>query len=281
VTAVVINDRIGHRDISLPGGRILTISRTVGADVDQLVKLHESLPRDDLYYRFFSIYHPPRSFYERQVHLNESGGCGLVARLAGEDRAVGETGYVRLPDGGAEFGLTVAPDWRGWLGPYLLDVLVELAAANGVPNLQADVLATNHRMMALLQRRGYVLLGNDDFSVLRVAIATTGSMPFWPRRKGSPLVLAEVPGGRWVGESDARRAGWRVVDCSRSGTPRARGCPALLGANRASSRSVRTWSSWALRPTRAAPIWSRRMKLFILAWRLRPASAVVKDRWRP
>jgi ribosomal protein S18 acetylase RimI-like enzyme len=226
-TAVSIRNRIGYRTVALPGGRTLTVRPTVSADVDALAQLYESLPTDDLYDRFFSVYHPPRSFFERQARLNESGGCALVARLAGEDRTVGDAGYVMLPDGGGEFALTVAPDWRGWLGPYLLDVLVEAAAARGLPNLQADVLATNQRMMALLQRRGYVVLGNDDFSVLRVAIATTASMPFWPRRTGSPLILAEGPGVRWIGETEARRAGWRVVSCSRARIPGGRGCPAL------------------------------------------------------
>jgi hypothetical protein len=229
-TGVTVTHRPGHRVVTLPDGQTLTVRPAVGADVDGLARLYQGLTTDDLYYRFFSIYHPPRSFCERQAHLAESGGCGLVSTLSGEDRIVGDAAYVRLPDGGAEFGLTVAPDWRGWLGPYLLDTLVEVAAACGLPNLQADVLTTNRRMMALLQHRGYVLVGNDDYSVVRVAIATTQSMPVWEHRKGSPLILAETPGMRWVAESAARRAGWRVVGCARARTPGSPACPALRQA---------------------------------------------------
>jgi hypothetical protein len=227
---VTVTDHPGHRAVTFPDGRTLTVRPIVGTDVDGLAGLYEGLTSDDLYYRFFSLYHPPRSFYERQAHLDESGGCGLVATVSGEDRILGDAAYVRLPDGGGEFALTVAPDWRGWLGPYLLDALVEVAAAHGLPNLQADVLYTNHRMMALLQHRGYVLVGNDDHSALRVAIATTDSMPVWEHRRASPLILAETPGKRWVGESAARRAGWRVVGCAQALTPGPRGCPALRQA---------------------------------------------------
>jgi hypothetical protein len=229
-TGVTVTYCHGLREVTLPDGQTLTIRPAVGSDADGLARLYEGLTSDDLYYRFFSIYHPPRSFFERQANLDKSGGCALVATVSGGDRIVGDGAYVRLPDGGGEFGLTVAADWRGWLGPYLLDALVEVAAARGLPNLQADVLSTNHRMMALLRHRGYVVIGNGDYSALRVAIATTQSMPVWEPRKGSPLIVAETPGMRWVAETAARRAGWRVVGCAQARTRGRRGCPALRQA---------------------------------------------------
>jgi hypothetical protein len=74
-----------------------------------------------------------------------------------------------LPDGNGEFALTVAAGWRGWLGPYLLDAIVTAAAARGVPNLEADVLYENTRMLTLLASRGYVTLRGQSAEV-RVAI---------------------------------------------------------------------------------------------------------------
>ena len=228
ITEVSIAHGIGHRVVTMPGGRTLTIRPTTASDVEGLARLYQGLCSDDVYYRFFSMHLPGRSFFERQARLDESEGCGLVAVLSGEKRLVGDVGYVLLPDGGGEFALAVAGDWRGWLGPYLLDALVEVAAARGVPNLQADVLPTNHRMLALLRRRGYVRIGNGDYSVLRVAIATSESMPVWEHRRASPLIVTEFPGMRWPGELEARRAGWRVVGCSRAGSSGTGGCPALL-----------------------------------------------------
>jgi ribosomal protein S18 acetylase RimI-like enzyme len=74
-----------------------------------------------------------------------------------------------MPDGNGDFALTVASEWRGWLGPYLLGALVAAAAARGVPNLQADVLVCNVRMFALLRSCGYVTLSRESEEV-RVAI---------------------------------------------------------------------------------------------------------------
>ena len=44
------------------------------------------------------------------------------------------------------------------------------AAARGVPNLQADILTENARMLAVVSHRGYVTL-EREFSQVRIAIA--------------------------------------------------------------------------------------------------------------
>ena len=46
---------------------------------------------------------------------------------------MGEANYELLPDGDGELGMAVARDWRGWLGAYLLDTLVDAAAARACP----------------------------------------------------------------------------------------------------------------------------------------------------
>ena len=44
----------------------------------------------------------------------------------GDDRTlVGEAGYTLLSDGDGELAITVDPEWRGWLGSWLLDALVD------------------------------------------------------------------------------------------------------------------------------------------------------------
>jgi ribosomal protein S18 acetylase RimI-like enzyme len=166
------DDADGVLDIvSLPDGRTLTIRTVTGADVEGLDALFEGLSDEDRYYRFFNLSHPGRKFLEKLARAEDDGGYRLVAIVSGpEESLVAEAGYAILPDGDGEFALTVAPAWRGWLGPYLLDALVAEAAARGVPNLQAEVLLANVRMLALLSRRGYVTLDQDEFSERRVAI---------------------------------------------------------------------------------------------------------------
>jgi RimJ/RimL family protein N-acetyltransferase len=231
---------VAQRRVDLPGGGTLVVRAVTPADVDALAALYAGLGEEDRYRRFFSGYRPDRDFFERAARVAERGGCGLVAaEVAGDPprelRLVGEASYVPLPNGDGELGMAVADDWRGWLGPYLLDALAAEAAARGVPNLEADVLATNAPMLSLLRSRGYATLDNDDnWVALRLIVGTAGRTPVWPRGpvrgtgEPGPRVLVETPGGRWHAGRAAADAGLQVIACSgpRGARPR---CPVLAG----------------------------------------------------
>ena len=124
--------------------------------------------------------------------------------------------------------MVVAKRWRGWLGPYLLDALVETAAVAGVPNLEADVLTINQPMLALLRARRSVVMEDEDWSVVRLIIGTKNNIPTWPGRHERPRVLVEGAGGRWHAEAEAGSAGLQVLTCP--GPPDGpRQCPVLAG----------------------------------------------------
>lgn len=142
------------RRVALPGARTLSIRPMTPSDAEGLLALYAGLDDEDVYRRFFSGHAPPKTFVETMAHVVERGGFGLIAVMEdkdGESGIVGEATYDLLPNGDAELGITVAKKARGWLGPYLLDALVGAAAARGVPNLEADVLVTNRRMLAMLR----------------------------------------------------------------------------------------------------------------------------------
>ncbi len=215
--------------IELPGGKKLTVRQMAEEDVAGLDALYTGLSLEDTYRRFFSAF-GGRRFAPTWYARTRDEGFGIVAVLDDglpEARLVAEVGYVLLANGDAEFGLTVARDWRGWLGPYLLDVLVTVAAAKGIPNLEADILTENRPMQTLVRRRGPVTMGGgDDFSVVRVAIAAASpGRPSWPLTPGRHRLLVEAQGGRWAHAADATRAGFEVLTC---GGPDAK-CPALEG----------------------------------------------------
>jgi len=218
------------RQVGLPHGRTLEIRPITPADVDGLAALYEDLDDEDRHRRFFTSYRPGREFLERVAGSADSGGFGLVAVVAAEggDRIVAEADYTLLPDGDGELAVTVAGGWRGWLGPYLLDALLEAASARGVPNLQADILVTNQPMLALVRSRGYATMEHPDWTVVRVLIGTGTRTPTWPGPHDRPRVLVEVPGGHWHAEEAARAAGLQVLMCSGPGASQTR-CPALAG----------------------------------------------------
>ena len=117
--------------------------------------------------------------------------------------------------------------WRGWLGPYLLGRLRDTAVARGVPNLEADVLATNGPMLALLRRYGAVVVEHDGWSTVRLRIGTRTEVATWDGSADHPRVLVETPGGRWSGEDDAKHAGLAVLTCP--GPSAEHACPLVAG----------------------------------------------------
>lgn len=171
--------------VRLSGGRTLTVRKIAPGDIDGLDALFCGLSDDDRYYRFFSFSRPGRKFLEHMTRADEEGGYRVVAVVSGPvDILVAEAGYAMLPDGNGEFAITIAAGWRGWLGPYLLDAIVTEAKRCGVPNLQADIMSENARMLALVADRGYVAMGRE-FSQVRVAIDAARPRPA-ARRAASP-----------------------------------------------------------------------------------------------
>jgi hypothetical protein len=224
----------GPTEIALPGGRALIVRPTTVDDAPLLQQLFRSLSDDDRRRRFFNVFQPPLSWCAEWATLGARDGFGVIATVAEHGTApvtvevAGEAGYSMRPDGDGDLAVTIAKSWRGWLGPYLLDVIVRHAARSGVVNLQADVLMENRPMLALLRHRGAVDLEHDA-GVVRLSIATEGYIPSWPPLGEHPRILVEVAGGRWSGERAAQRAGFALAACPGPERLRRGECPVLDG----------------------------------------------------
>ena len=220
------------RTVERRGGGCLLIRPTDPRDLPALTAFYEALPEDDRRCRFFSAHVPAARFFERWVRLQEQGGLGLVVverDAHGHERIVGEAGYSLQPDGGGEFAIAVARSHRGWLGPYLLDTLVEAAAERGVPYLAADILLSNQRMLAVVRHRGYASIDHDEWHTIRVLIGTRDRALTWPGHHERPRVLVEAPAARWHAEKAARDAGLDVAVCPGPSSTGGRRCPAAQG----------------------------------------------------
>lgn len=200
------------RRIALPHGGHVTIRSIRRDDVGALRELYDGLSPEDRERRFFSAYRPSTAILERWATVAERGGARLVAVLD-SGRIVGEAGYELLDDGDGDLDITVAKEARGWVGPYLLDALIDLAAERGVPDLEADVLLGNRQMLALARSRGYVVLSHDEPGVVRLAMGTRNHPADWPGPRHGPRVLVESRAGRWTAEEVAHHAGMQAVVC--------------------------------------------------------------------
>lgn len=216
--------------IELRGGRVLEIRPTTEADAQPLCDFYGRLSLEDRNRRFFTAFQPRLAWCRTWASVAERGGYGVVAVAhdGDEETLIAEAGYSLQRDGDGELAVTVAPEWRGWLGGYLVDVLVRHAASRGIDNLQADVLLTNRPMVAILRHRGAVSLGHDNGSV-RLTIGTSGDVPSWPPRAEGHRVLVAARGGRWSGEDAAADAGCVTAVCAGPGARRRSGCPVLEG----------------------------------------------------
>jgi GNAT superfamily N-acetyltransferase len=227
------------RRVSIAGDRVLTVRRVARRDVGGIERLYDRLDDGDRYRRFFSVLHPDRTFFERLVEIDERGGAGVVAVVTGHHggrgRIIGEAGYELLANGDGELAITVDPAWRGWLGPYLLDALTDVAGSRGVANLEAEVLLVNDPMLSLLRSRGFAVLPGDDWSVLRAIISTdrrplegARRRPTWPDTGERLRVLVEGAGARWHAQPAAAAAGVELLGCP--GPSRQAGCPMVTGS---------------------------------------------------
>lgn len=228
------------RSIDLPDGRHLVVRPPTSADIPRICALYERLTPTERHRRFFSGFHPDDEFVAGLVERPAARGAMLVVEVSDgiEVEIVAEAEYGLLDDGDGELGITVDHRWHGWLAPYLLDALIEVAASRGVDNLRAEVLVENRPMLALVRARGYAAVDTDDRCVLDAVIGTHGSVPSWPPVRRGPRVLVEVPGAHWRLAAAVREGGMDVLGCPGphgrpDGCPLVRGlgCPLAEGAD--------------------------------------------------
>jgi ribosomal protein S18 acetylase RimI-like enzyme len=221
-------------------GTVLEVREAVTEDAPALLALYERLDPDDTHRRFFSAFHPRLAFVEDWIAVRERGGVVLVAELvdAGPEGPllVGEAGYAPVHGRGhdvAELAVTVDRSWRGWLGPFLLDVLVEHARTHGIADLVAEVLTTNCAMLAMLRARGCAFEPHRDMTTVKALIGTAGPTPVWPTQEagpeGSPRVRLLVEGSSWSGALAAQDTGMAVLVCPGPERGRLHPCPLLTG----------------------------------------------------
>ncbi len=231
-----LNCELCGEPIVLDQSRTLTLRHSHDGDGPAIAKLYQRLSPQDLYLRFFTAGLPPQHWFDRWATIGERGGFGLLVEefVGGEPTVVAEAGYSMLCTGDGELGIAVDPEARGWLGAWLLDSLLQHANAQGVPNIQALILANNRMMVSLAKSRGTASLSSDDWSTVRLSMSSEGSVPSWPGdRSGDgpherPRLLIESDRSRWAGATAATRAAFDVIACQ-GPSHQKHGCPLLTG----------------------------------------------------
>lgn len=200
------------RTLDLPSGERLLVRHVQPADADALRSFYEELDDDATFRRFFTPVLPPPDFFDHLASIADRDGCSLVVVDVASRTIVAEADYELLQNGNGEMAMTVSHLWRGWMGPFLLEVLCQVADANGVPNFEAEILSTNRPMRAITRARGEALLPVSSWQTVRVVFSTHDAAPRFTE-SGRPKVLVESRSSAFRAIHELSLGGYDVMAC--------------------------------------------------------------------
>ena len=168
-------------DATLKDGTVIHLRPIRLDDAPGLVSLFDRLSRHTAYQRFFSVLKRlPPAYAKVFANVDYRQRLAIVAELVGpagpELIGVGRYEPAHTPDGtpagvpsSVEVAFVVQDAWQGrGLGTILLDAVLRAAAARGVRQFRAFVLADNRRMLGLLARRTEITGRKLDEGVVSV-----------------------------------------------------------------------------------------------------------------
>ena len=162
----------------LADGTTMTIRPAAPGDYQAVLRLHEAMSPDNLYFRFFGA---GRVSAEREAHrvcLDDHPGLAALLGLRGDD-LVGVASYELTSDpAAAEIALAVADGMhRRGIATLLLEHLVSLARARGVKTLVADVLPGNYPMLHVLADAGLTVRRRIGGGVIEISMPIPDNAP--------------------------------------------------------------------------------------------------------
>jgi len=155
----------------LADGTTMTIRPATPGDYQSVLRLHEAMSPDNLYFRFFSPSRVAAEREARRVCLEDRPGIAALLGLRGDD-LVGVASYELTDDpAAAEIALAVADGMhRRGIATLLLEHLVSLARARGVKTLVADVLPDNYPVLHVLADAGLTVRRRIGGGVVEISI---------------------------------------------------------------------------------------------------------------
>jgi len=170
-----VNAAARAADIVLRDGSTLHVRPVRPEDEPALRAFFGSLSEDSRWFRFFGG--SGQSFLTdaaRRFAAGNGGTVGLVATTGPAATIVGHAIYV--PTGGdhAEIAIAVADAFHGkGLGTLFLAHLARAADSNGIRTFDAEVLASNYRMLELVRESGFPVAVHPEPGQLRLTFPTS------------------------------------------------------------------------------------------------------------
>ena len=162
---------------TLNDGTLVTVRAVRREDAAAFLKAFKNLDRELVYRRFFS---PKKELTDAELaQLTDVDFSRMVALLVTKQTGEGEVvmggGRYATDNSGsgqAEIAFVTDGNYRGLgIASHVLRHLVQIARDSGVTRFEADVLAENQSMLAVLRRSGLPMQLGRDGGVLQVTLA--------------------------------------------------------------------------------------------------------------
>jgi acetyltransferase len=161
------------RNVTLTDGASLVIRPIAPTDAAIEQEFVRNLSAESRYFRFMDALRelsPQMLSHFTQVDYDDHMALVAVS-MAPEETEVAVARYIATPGtASCEFAIVVADAWqRRGVATLLLGALMDAARAGGLKMMFGEVLASNHRMLALVRRLGFRTLRNPaDSRLVRV-----------------------------------------------------------------------------------------------------------------
>jgi acetyltransferase len=150
----------------LPGGVTVTVRPIRPEDAELEASFVRNLSDDARHFRFMTgVKELTREMLIRFTQIDYDRELALVGIVEQEGREtqIAVARYIKADPGCAHIAIVVADEWQGrGIGARLLELLEEAARARGIIRLEAEVLAENLPIRALLARLGYSFHRDPD-----------------------------------------------------------------------------------------------------------------------
>ncbi|MFB9476686.1 GNAT family N-acetyltransferase [Nonomuraea salmonea] len=165
-------------DVLLRDGGIAHVRPLLPTDRDALHELVDRSSERSAYLRFFTGGRSTAHAYMDRVTSDKYQGHALVAAM--RDRLVGVAEYIPLDEHRADLGILIDDAAHGHgLGTLLLEHIALDAAAHGVRELEADVLAENRTMIKVLRDLGLDVTQHTEGGTLHLRISAEPTSELW------------------------------------------------------------------------------------------------------
>jgi len=175
VTVQATEPSAREADIVLRDGSTLHVRPVRPDDEPALRAFFRGLSDESRWFRFFGG-GGEHFIAEAARHsaVPDNGTFSLIATAGSAGDIVGQALYVPTRGDHAEIALAVADTYQGrGLGTIFLGHLAEAAAANRIRIFDAEVLASNHRMLALVRESGFPVEVHPEPGQVRLTFPTS------------------------------------------------------------------------------------------------------------